>query len=183
MGRSGSAYPVGGFGIQVRGDTSYFQMKKSDSVQGWRKRWFYIRCDQAGLPDFDSERELRKTCAWAHPLAKEEKEAVKPLLSLLRHLLKTLGRESGGVHLIGTFFRLRVQPLRARPHPMWAHEVVGDPQPDDEEVELKVRSITSLRAADPCNVKCPVAVYGSTNPVPEVGFCLFPFLLSRCSFS
>ena len=34
VGKSGLTYPVGGFGIQVRGDTTYFQMKKSDSVQG-----------------------------------------------------------------------------------------------------------------------------------------------------
>ena len=111
VGRSGSAYPVGGFGIQVWGDTSYFHMNKSDSVQGWRKRWFYVRCDQEGLPDFNGERELRKTRAWANPLAEEEKEAVKPLLSLLRNL----GARVGRVHLIATFFRLRVQPLCARP--------------------------------------------------------------------
>ena len=37
VGKSGLTYPVGGFGIQVRGDTPYLQMKKSDSVQGWRK--------------------------------------------------------------------------------------------------------------------------------------------------
>ena len=29
VGRSKQAYPVGGFGIQLRGDTSYFQLKKS----------------------------------------------------------------------------------------------------------------------------------------------------------
>ena len=135
------------------------------------------------MPNFDGERELRKTRAWAHSLAEEEeKEAIKPLLSLLCNLLKTLGRESGGVHLIATFFRLRVQPLRARPHPMWAAEGAGGPQLDDEEVEFKVRSITSLRAADPCNVKCPIAAYGATNPVPEVSFYLVFFhscLVSR----
>jgi len=177
-GRNGMQYPVGGFGIQMRGDTAYFQMKKSDSVQGWRKRWFYIRCEQAGLPDFAADRELRKTKAWAHPLSKEDKEATKPLLGLLHGLLKTLGRETGGVHLMATFFRLRVQPLRARVHPMWAYEGVGDPdrtspiELDDEAVESKVRNITSLRAADPCNVKCPVELYSPSNLAPEVG-CVF----------
>ena len=94
VGKSKQVYPVGGFGIQVRGDTSYFQMKKSDSVQGWRKKWFYVKCDQAGLPDFAADRALRKTNAWAHPLSKEDREATQPLLTLLRGLLKSLGRRS-----------------------------------------------------------------------------------------
>ena len=102
-------------------------------------------------------------------------EATKPLLALLRDLLKTLGRESGGVHLIATFYRLRVQPLHRRAQPMWALDH-GD-ELDDDEVESKVRSITSLRAADTCNVKCPVRPYGPDNPVPEVSFLLFCFCL------
>ena len=52
VGKGGRQYPVGGFGIQIRSDTTYFQMKKSDSVQGWRKKWFYFTCNQEGLPDF-----------------------------------------------------------------------------------------------------------------------------------
>ena len=118
------------------------------------------------LPDFAADRALQKTKAWTHPLSKGDREATKPLLALLRDLLKTLGRESGGVRLIATFFRLRVQPLRRRAQPMWARES-GD-ELDDEEVESKVRSITSLRAADTCSVKCPVEPYGPNNPVPEV---------------
>ena len=102
VGKSGLTYPVGGFGIQVRGDTAYFQMKKSDSVQGWRRRWFYIQWNQEGLPQFEGERGLRKTRAWAHPLAEEEKESTRPLMGLLRDLIKTLGRESGGVFLMAT---------------------------------------------------------------------------------
>lgn len=34
VGKGSIVYPVGGFGIEVRGDISFFQMKKSDSVQG-----------------------------------------------------------------------------------------------------------------------------------------------------
>ena len=166
---------MGGFGIQVRGDTAFFQMKKSDSVQGWRKKWFYLRCDQEGLPAFAADRELRKTKAWAHPLSKGDRKATQPLLALLRGLLKSLGRETGGVHLIATFFKLRVQPLRSRVHPMWALEHGNEL--DDDEVESKVRSITSLRTADTCNVKCPVKPYGPNNPVPEVSFLLLCFCL------
>ena len=69
---------------------------------------------------------------------------------------------------MATFFRLRVQPLGALPHPMWEVEGVSDQPLDDEEVETKVRGITNLRVADLCNVKYPVAAYGAANPVPEV---------------
>ncbi|WP_250481373.1 hypothetical protein, partial [Caballeronia sp. GAOx1] len=62
-GKGGLPYPVGGFGIQVRGDTTYFEMNKSDSVQGWRKKWFYIRWSQEGVERFDNARGLRKTRA------------------------------------------------------------------------------------------------------------------------
>ena len=90
-------------------------------------------------------------------------------------------RESGGVHLIATFYRLRVQPLRRRAQPMWAHET-GD-ELDDDEVESKVRRITSLRTANTCNVKCPVEPYGPNNPVPEVSTLNFLcFCFSRMLF-
>ena len=73
---------------------SYFQMKKADSVQNWRKKWFYIKWNQEGLPEFAADRPLRRTKAWSHPLSKEDKESTKPLLALLRGLLTTLGRET-----------------------------------------------------------------------------------------
>ena len=69
-----------------------------------------------------------------------------------------------------------MQPLHAHDHPMWARDAGGD-ELDDDAVESKVRSITSLRAADPCNVKCPVKPYGPDNPVPEVRFPCFVFCL------
>ena len=59
---------------------------------------------------------------------------------------------------------------------MWAREDAGN-ELDDDAVESKVRSITSLRAADPCNVKCPVEPYGPNNPVPEVSFVCFVLYL------
>ena len=59
---------------------------------------------------------------------------------------------------------------------MWADEGPSDPnrmfasELSDEEVVQKVKSITSLRAADPCNVKCPTIPYGADNRLPEVIF-------------
>ncbi|KAK1683313.1 hypothetical protein QYE76_044161 [Lolium multiflorum] len=44
--RNGShniAYNIGGVVICVRPDVEYFDVKFPDSVQGWRKRWLYVR--------------------------------------------------------------------------------------------------------------------------------------------
>jgi hypothetical protein len=41
----GEVLHLGGVGIQVRGNVEYFTLKQSDSVQGWRKKWFYL-CDE-----------------------------------------------------------------------------------------------------------------------------------------
>ena len=80
-------------------------MKKSDSVKGRRKKWFYITCDQEGLPDFIARKPLKKTNAWVHSVSKDEKATLKPLISRIADLLKTLGQEEGGIHLIATFVR------------------------------------------------------------------------------
>ena len=97
------------------------------------------------------------------------------MISRIAKLLKTLGQEEeGGIHLIATFMQRQVQPLRARPHPMWADEGPSDSsrmfstELSDEEVVQKVKSITSLRVADPCNVSFPITPYGMENRLSEV---------------
>ena len=108
----------------------------------------------------------------------EDRATLKPFITRISELLKTLGQEEGGIHLIATFVRRQIQPLRLQSHPLWADEGPSDPNRmfegdlEDDEVEKKVKSITSLRVADPCNVKCPVTPYGAENPLPEVMFCI-----------
>jgi hypothetical protein len=36
-------YNVGGVCICVRTEAGYFDVKFSDSIQGWRKKWLYIK--------------------------------------------------------------------------------------------------------------------------------------------
>ena len=121
----------------------------------------------------------------------EDRATLKPFISRISELLKTLGQEEGGIHLIATFMRRQIQPLRLRSHPMWADEGPSDPNRmfasdlSDEEVVQKVKSITSLRVADPCNVKCPVTPYGADNRLPEVNVYIrvyFLFLALYCLF-
>ncbi|KAK1666166.1 hypothetical protein QYE76_054325 [Lolium multiflorum] len=59
--RNGSAnvaYNIGGVVISVRSSVNYFDVKLPDSVQGWRKKWLYIReenhgCAEDNIPPFD----------------------------------------------------------------------------------------------------------------------------------
>ena len=177
---AGRTYPVGSFGIQVRGDTRYFALKPVDSAQGWRTKWFYVSTEQAGLPAFSAAKVLEKTKAWAHPLSTEEQAEAAPLLEKIAKMLGTVT----GVHLIATFVKLRVWPLRARAHPMWQYEGAHDASrmsPDElskNELDTDVRSITSIKATDPCNLDCPVTPYGADNPLLEVSLAFMYFLSS-----
>jgi hypothetical protein len=59
----------------------------SESVQGWRQKWFYIKdqkisaADECGLAPFDAGKGLTKLTSWdAFPSDAEVKE-IKPLLA------------------------------------------------------------------------------------------------------
>ena len=160
---------MGGCGIQVRGDTRYFRLKTVDSAQGWRKGWFYASVEQDAAAAF-STAAFARTKAWDHQLSDEELAEAEPLLSQIGGLLDKVT----GVHLIATFVKRRVWPIRARAHPMWQYEGPNDAtrmSPEElsrNELLAHVRSITNLTAADPCNVDCSITPYGMENPLLEV---------------
>ena len=168
--RGGRTYPLGGCGIQVRSDTRYFALKPVDSAQGWRKKWFYVRVDQEGIPEFSTASPLARTNAWDHQLSTEEQAEAAPLLSKIGKLLGNVT----GAHLIATFVKMRVWLIRARAHPMWQYEGMLDSSRMSQEELSKnelvahVRSITSIKSSDPCNADCPVTPYGPDKPLPEV---------------
>ena len=66
---------------------------------------------------------------------------------------------------------------------MWQYEGAHDASrmsPDElskNELDTHVRSITSIKATDPCNLDCPVTPYGADNPLLEVSLA-FMYLLS-----
>ena len=111
-----------------------------------------------------------RTNAWDHQLTSAEEAEAAPLLGKIDELLGSMT----GVHLIATFVKMRVWPLRARAHLMWAYEGVQDSsrmsteELSKNELVAHVRSITSLRSSDPCNVDCPVTPYGAEKPLEEV---------------
>ena len=74
-------YPVGGFGIQTRGDVGYFELKQLESVQNWRKKWFYVTNKHEpgqlyGVPKFQAGVMVAKKQSWSHqPDMREANEA------------------------------------------------------------------------------------------------------------
>ena len=93
-----------------------------------------------------------------------------PLLETIGGLLNSVT----GVHLLATFVKMRVWPLRARAHPMWEYEGALDAtrmskeELSKSELVSNVRSITSTKSSEPCNVDCPVTSYGPDRPLEEV---------------
>ena len=100
---------------------------------------------------------------------------------------KLLGNVTGA-HLIATFVKMRVWPIHARAHPMWHYEGVLDSSRMNQEELSKnelvahVRSITSIKSSDPCNVDCPVTPYGTDRPFPEVSAPYVLFVIWRYHF-
>ena len=82
--RSYKWYATGGITISINPEADYFNLEKQDSVQGWRKKWFYIK-DQAvtgqqyDLAPFNPMTRARKCRAWKHELTAEEAAVVEPM--------------------------------------------------------------------------------------------------------
>ena len=177
---------MGGCGIQVRSDTRYFRLKTVDSAQGWRKGWFYVSIEQDGVAAY-STTAFAKTKAWDHQLSVEEMEEVAPLLTRIGEMLDRMT----GIHLIATFVKRRVWPIRARAHPMWEYAGADDvtrmhaEELSTNELLGQVRHITNLSSSHKCDVNCPIEPYGLENPLPEVCmllmcFCIFEELPLVC---
>jgi hypothetical protein len=175
----GEVYAVGGVDIQSRGDVVYFNLKQPESVQNWRKRWFYIRDEHTpsqefGLPEFSATAAIVKRKTWKHRLSTVEESETAPLLAWVEALQTTAGKEVSGLHLISTFLRRRIQPLQSRIHAMWLYTGVQDPTHvhnedfSTNELETRMRAITNLTSKDSCGGRPPVTPYGGDKALSEV---------------
>ncbi|KAK1613783.1 hypothetical protein QYE76_019300 [Lolium multiflorum] len=96
--RNGShnfTYNIGGVVICVRPDVEYFDVKFPDSVQGWRKRWLYVREESANsveynIAPFDGNAKILRRRSWDAEATEEEKTATEALMSRI-HELTSLG--------------------------------------------------------------------------------------------
>ncbi|KAK1627607.1 hypothetical protein QYE76_001922 [Lolium multiflorum] len=178
--RNGSpnvAYNIGGVVICVRPDVEYFDVKFPDSVQGWRKKWLYIREENHGsvednIPPFDGAEKICRRRSWDAEATDAEKAATEALMTRIHELQNTRGQELSGIQITAYFLRIRVQPLQARKNPLWmyAGDEDGDRLSTDlsvKDLEKLVRKISSLSKKDVVPTSCGVTPYSATNALPQ----------------
>ena len=177
--RGRHTFPVGGLQIQVRPDTCYFNLKFVDSVQGWRKKWFFAQLNQEVQPGFSSDGISSRTKARSHKLTTAEALEAAPLITKIGELLHSLS----GMQIIATFVRMRVWPLQIRAHPMWAYEGPNDStrispvELSANELASHMPMITCTKSSDLCNIDCNITPYGPERPFEEVSFLRVSFAL------
>jgi hypothetical protein len=91
-------YALGGFGILVRSDVEYYDFKMLGSIQGWRKKCFYIHDEPGtsqkfGLPEFSADAVVTKKKSWKHGLSATEAAKVDNLMAQVMALQKRIGKE------------------------------------------------------------------------------------------
>jgi hypothetical protein len=85
------------------------------SVQGWRKKWFYIKdqktasSDHFGIAPFDANKSPTKLTSWDSPPTETEVENIKPLLTRIQSLKSATGGGLTGTQLMAFFLQRRIQ--------------------------------------------------------------------------
>jgi hypothetical protein len=126
------------------------------SIQGWRKKWFYIKdqkissSDQYSIAHFDAAKDLKKLASWDLPPTEAEMEDIKPLLARIQALKSGSGGALLGTQLMAFFLQWRVQPLQHRISKFWSFSGLGDSSrvSDDlmekKDLDKRVRALTTL---------------------------------------
>ncbi|KAK1561715.1 hypothetical protein QYE76_008006 [Lolium multiflorum] len=176
-GSHGVAYNIGGVIICVRSDVDYFDVKFPDSVQGWRKRWLYVHEESSdsmeyNIAPFDGKAKILRRRSWDAEASEEEKLATEALMTRIRELQNTRGKELSGIQITAYFLRIRMQPLQDRKNPFWMYagdEDVGRLSTDlsAKDLEKLIRRISKLSKKDTFPSSCKVTPFCSANPLPE----------------
>jgi hypothetical protein len=124
---------LGGAVVSMRAEAHYLEFSMAASVQGWRKKWFYIMdqktafSDQFGIAPFDANMSLKKLASWDSPPMEAEITNLKPLLSRIQSLKSTAGGTLTGMQLMAFFLQRRIQPLQAGASKLWSYSSSEDP--------------------------------------------------------
>jgi hypothetical protein len=92
--------------VSVHAKSQYLEFSMVASVQGWRKKWFYIKdqkvssSNQYGIAPFDAAKNLKKLALWDSPPTKAEMEDIKPLLARIQVLKSENGGALSGTQLM-----------------------------------------------------------------------------------
>ncbi|KAK1648830.1 hypothetical protein QYE76_066635 [Lolium multiflorum] len=176
-GSHGVAYNIGGVVICVRSDVDYFDVKFPDSVQGWRKKWLYVHEESSdsveyNIAPFDGKTKIVRRRSWDAEATEKDKLATEALMTRIRELQSTRGKELSGIQITAYFLRIRVQPLQARKNPLWTY--AGDEDVERlstdlpaKDLEKLIRRISKLNKKDTVPSSCKVNPFCSANPLPE----------------
>jgi hypothetical protein len=151
---------LGGAVVSVRAEVHYLEINMAASVQGWRKKWFYIKdqknssSDQYGIAPFDANKDLKKLSSWDSPPMEAEMEDIKPLLARIQALKSASGGALSGTQLMSFFLQRRVQPIRHRVSKFWSYSGLEDSSRvseediDKKDLDKRVRALTTLTKDD-----------------------------------
>jgi hypothetical protein len=172
--------------ISVCAKVHYLEFSMSALVQGWRKKWFYIKdqktasSDQFGIAPFDANKSLKKLTSWDSPPTEAEIEDLKPLLSRIQSLKSAAGGILTGTQLMAFFLQRCIQPLQACASRLWSYSGSEDPSRvskedlDKKGLDERVRALTTLTKENEIPALA-TEYFDSTHPVPAVCVC-FNFL-------
>jgi hypothetical protein len=97
--------------VSVRAEVHYLEFTMAASVQGWKKKWFYIKdqknssSDQYGIAPFDANKDLKKLSSWDSSPTEDEMEDIKPLLTRIQALKSASGGALLGTQLMSFFLQ------------------------------------------------------------------------------
>jgi hypothetical protein len=149
------------------------------SVQGWKKKWFYIKdqktssSDKFGIAPFDANKSLTKLTSWDSPPTEAKIEDIKPLLTCIQSLKSTIGGALAGTQLMAFFLQRCIQSLQARVSKLWLYSGSEDPSRVSKEdlekkgLDKRVRALTTLTKEN----EIPTLIanfFDSTHALPVV---------------
>jgi hypothetical protein len=95
--------------VSICFESQYLEFDMAASVQGWKKKWFYIKdrkvssSDQYGIGPFDASKEVKKLASWDSPPTEAEMEEIKTLLARIQELKSGRGGALSGTQLMAFF--------------------------------------------------------------------------------
>jgi hypothetical protein len=183
---------LGGAVISVRAESQYLEFSMAALVQGWRKKWFYIKdqkissSDQYGIAPFDAAKDLKKLASSDSPPTDAKMEDIKPLLARIQALKSGSGGALTGTQLMAFFLQWRVQPLQHRISKLWLFSGLGDSSrvSDDlmekKDLDKRVRALTTLTKDDEIP-ELAASFFDFERPLPAV-YALSSFIRLLLSY-
>jgi hypothetical protein len=163
----------------MRAKVHYLEFSMAASVQGWKKKWFYIKdqktasSDKFGIAPFVANKSLTKLTPWDSPPIEAEIEGIKPLLTRIQSLKSATGGALTGTQLMAFFLQRRIQPLQARVSKLWSYSSSEDPSKVSKEdlekkgLDKRVRALTTLTKENEIPA-LTANFFDSTHPLFEV---------------